>query len=233
MPSRALNLSTRALRGAQAPFLRPISPAIPVPMPIAIRATQTVRRALNTGSSSSSSLRLRQRQSAIPSQTQTRPISTTQTRYASNSGKSQADLIVEELQELYETTTDELEIATESTEAGTIYASSDRASARDALENLVAAYELYTSPHGKVETARAEGNEDVGARAQMGSGPSAQTNGGDGAIEGGEGGGPLVELAFDPRSVSEEAREEVKRRIGQRIREVRSAVERLEGMAHD
>ncbi|KAL2832099.1 hypothetical protein BDW59DRAFT_169504 [Aspergillus cavernicola] len=126
---------------------------------------------------------------------------------STTSGKSQADLIVEELQELYESTTDELEIATESTSDDTIYAASDRASARDALDSLVAAYELYTNTNTNISTS---------------------SNGGDGAIEGGEGRGPLVELAFDPVGIEAEVREEVRRRVGQRVREVKSAVEGLE-----
>jgi hypothetical protein len=36
---------------------------------------------------------------------------------------------------------------------------------------------------------------------------------------------------FDPESVTAEVREEVKKRVGQRIRELRSGVERLEDMA--
>ncbi|KAL4914167.1 hypothetical protein BDW62DRAFT_204886 [Aspergillus aurantiobrunneus] len=131
----------------------------------------------------------------------------------STSGKSQADLIVEELQELYETATDELEIATESTDSATIYAASDREAARDALNSLVIAYELYTNSEPQSEA------EQTGERGQGGS-------------EEGED-GIAVELSIDPADVSAEAREEVKKRIGQRIREAKSAVERLETRVHD
>lgn len=43
----------------------------------------------------------------------------------------------------------------------------------------------------------------------------------------------MVELSFDPEEVSGETREEVKKRVGQKVREVRSAVEGLEARAHD
>ncbi|KAE8353279.1 hypothetical protein BDV28DRAFT_148220 [Aspergillus coremiiformis] len=59
--------------------------------------------------------------------------------------KPQADQIVEELQELYETAQDEFEIATDSTNGATIYAASDRESARDALDQLVGVFALYTT----------------------------------------------------------------------------------------
>ncbi|KAL3485908.1 hypothetical protein BJX62DRAFT_242482 [Aspergillus germanicus] len=132
---------------------------------------------------------------------------------ASSTGKSQADLIVEELQELYETATDELEIATESTDSATIYAASDRESARDALNTLVAAFELYTT----------------------GAAPEAPAGGAQGEAEGEGDGDPgrLVELAIDPWDVPDSVREEVRKRVGQRVREVKSAVENLEGRAHD
>ncbi|KAL2872092.1 uncharacterized protein BJX67DRAFT_341484 [Aspergillus lucknowensis] len=132
-----------------------------------------------------------------------------------SSGKSQADLIVQELQELYETATDELEIATESTDSATIYAASDRESARDALNSLLVAFELYTSSESpKVE-------ED-----------SAGAGGGDGNAEE-EDNERLIGLMFDPADVPEDVREEVRRRVGQRVREVRSAVENLEARVHD
>ncbi|KAL4809653.1 hypothetical protein BDV18DRAFT_157402 [Aspergillus unguis] len=139
---------------------------------------------------------------------------------ATSSGKSQADLIVEELQELYETAADELDIATESTDSATIYAASDRESARDALNSLVIAYELYTSSE--------PGGAAAGAQQAEGQGESQSPP------EGSEGGGGgLVELSIDPADVEESVREEVKKRVGQRVREVRNAVELLERRAHD
>jgi hypothetical protein len=113
----------------------------------------------------------------------------------------------------YETATDELEIATESTDSGTIYAASDRESAREALNTLVAAFELYTT----------------------GAAPEAQAGGPQGEAEGERNGEPgrLVELAIDPADVPDSVREEVRKRVGQRVREVKSAVENLEGRAHD
>ncbi len=152
---------------------------------------------------------------------------------ASSSGKSQADLIVEELQELYEplkprtkppitesdinkeypiysyeTATDELEIATESTDSATIYAASDRESARDALNSLVVAYDIYTAsePPANVDPAKGESSEGEDA---------------------------FVELSIDPAEVPDAVKEEVKKRVGQRVREVKSAVEVLESRAHD
>ncbi|KAL4879514.1 hypothetical protein BJY04DRAFT_93620 [Aspergillus karnatakaensis] len=145
-------------------------------------------------------------------------------------GKSQADLIVEELQELYETTTDELEIATESTDNGTIYAASDRESARDALNTLVATYELYTNPDAQVNSDSDPDNSSSGLAGEN-QGGSENIQGGVGGVE--SEGGRLVELAFDPKDLDEGVREEIKRRVGQRVREVRSAVEGLEGRAHD
>ncbi|KAL3480265.1 hypothetical protein BJX99DRAFT_221028 [Aspergillus californicus] len=153
--------------------------------------------------------------SAVPSP------SPTQSRSSpTSSGKSQADAIVEELQELYEVATDEFEIAHESTTDGTIYAASDRESARDALNALISAFDLYTTPnpnHAVSETSPING----------------QTSGGDGAIEGAEGASPLVELAFDPSDIEQGVREEVKKRVGQRVRELKSAVEGMEAKAHD
>ena len=114
----------------------------------------------------------------------------------------------------YEEATDEFEIATESTDSSTIYAASDRESARDALNNLIVAYELYTSPSvaaGKKD----EQGQDQGQQQEQ------------------EDEGRLVKLEFDPAELSEEVREEVRKRVGQRVRELKSAVEALEGRAHD
>lgn len=114
----------------------------------------------------------------------------------------------------YETATDELEIATESTDSATIYAASDRESARDALNSLIVAFELYTSSEPKVEeenSAGGNGGEDTDTSSSE----------------------RLVELAFDPADIPAGVREEVRRRVGQRVREVRSAVENLEARVHD
>ncbi|CAG7950733.1 unnamed protein product [Penicillium salamii] len=120
-----------------------------------------------------------------------------------SSGKAEADLLVEELQELYEVAKDEFEIATESTDTSTIYAASDRESARDALNQLSAVYGLYTAREGEVQNE--VGEED-----------------GDGAI---------IETNYNPAEVPQGVKDEVRRRVGQRIRELRSAVEALEERA--
>ncbi|KAJ5684652.1 uncharacterized protein N7477_000997 [Penicillium maclennaniae] len=65
------------------------------------------------------------------------------------SGKATGDLLVEELQDLYEAATDEFEIATDSTDSATIYAASDRESARDALNQFIAVYHLYSAKPGE------------------------------------------------------------------------------------
>ncbi|KAJ5098962.1 hypothetical protein N7532_005963 [Penicillium argentinense] len=113
-----------------------------------------------------------------------------------------ADNLIEELQDLYEIAKDEFEIATDSTDSATIYAASDRESARDALNQLIAVYELYTT--GASET-----------------------------LKGSEKQGPVVETNFDAQAVNGDVRGEVKKRVGQRVRELRNAVEILEERAHD
>ncbi|GFN19147.1 uncharacterized protein AtWU_08950 [Aspergillus tubingensis] len=117
----------------------------------------------------------------------------------STSSKPPADQIIDELQELYEVAKDEFEIATESTDSATIYAASDRESARDALNELIAVYTVYTrdmsfvshSPQGQVD----------------------------------------VDTGLDPGSIGDEVREEVRRRVGTRVREIVGAVESLEERA--
>lgn len=98
-----------------------------------------------------------------------------------NSNKTPADIVIEEITELYATAQDEFEIAMEETEKSSVYAQADRDAAREEL--------------GKVQEAYRR------------------------AIEGGD-----AEVA-----------EEVKRRIGHRIRELEGGVERMEAMAveHD
>ncbi|PWY67331.1 hypothetical protein BO83DRAFT_439477 [Aspergillus eucalypticola CBS 122712] len=119
--------------------------------------------------------------------------------YSTSSSKPPADQIIDELQELYEVAKDEFEIATESTDSATIYAASDRESARDALNELIAVYTVYTrdmsfvshSPQGQVD----------------------------------------VDTGLDPGAVGDEVREEVRRRVGTRVREIVGAVESLEERA--
>jgi hypothetical protein len=129
-----------------------------------------------------------------------------------STGKAEADLLIEELQELYEIAKDEFEIATESTDTGTIYAASDRESARDALNQLSAVYHLYTARPGEVENEK-----------DNGSGAGAGEEDGDGAI---------IETNYNPAEVPRGVKDEVRRRVGQRIRELKNAVELLEERAH-
>ncbi|GLI73394.1 hypothetical protein PoHVEF18_001611 [Penicillium ochrochloron] len=123
-----------------------------------------------------------------------------------------ADLLIEEIQDLYEIAKDEFEIATDSTDGATIYAASDRESARDALNQLCAVYHLYTARPGE--------DVDSGVRVVGNEG------------ENGSGEDPVVETNFNPEDVGKEVRDEVRRRVGQRIRELRNAVEVLEERAH-
>lgn len=126
-----------------------------------------------------------------------------------------ADNLIEEIQDLYEIATDEFEIATDSTDGSTIYAASDRESARDALNQLVTVYELYTG--SKVASTHADSETQ----------PRSQ-EGGDGNGEAG-----VIETNFDPSVVGEDVKGEVRKRVGQRIRELKNAVEILEERAHD
>ncbi|KAE8372913.1 hypothetical protein BDV26DRAFT_273120 [Aspergillus bertholletiae] len=127
-----------------------------------------------------------------------------------SSGKSQADLMVEELQELYETAKDEFEIATDSTNGTTIYAASDRESARDALDQLSAVFALYTT--------------EIAAQGEP---PQPQQPQSD------DSGSQLVSTYFDPAAIEPEVRQEVKRRVGHRVRELENAVAALEERAKD
>ncbi|KAJ5489348.1 hypothetical protein N7539_004238 [Penicillium diatomitis] len=135
--------------------------------------------------------------------------------FSSNTpAKPTADLLIEELQDLYETAKDEFEIATESTDGSTIYAPSDRESARDALNQLCAVYHLYTARPGE--------DVDSGVR-----NTGSELEGDAGSI-----GDAVVETNFNPEDVSSEVRDEVRKRVGQRVRELRNAVELLEERAH-
>ncbi|KGO47579.1 hypothetical protein PEXP_014660 [Penicillium expansum] len=126
-----------------------------------------------------------------------------------STGKAEADLLVEELQELYEVAKDEFEIATESTDSSTIYAASDRESARDALNQLSAVYGLYTARPGEVENETDESPSEVEE-----SGESA-----------------IVETQYNPTEIPQGVKDEVRRRVGHRIRELKNAIEALEERA--
>ena len=144
--------------------------------------------------------------------------------YSTSSNAPTADAIIEELQDLYEIAKDEFEIATESTDGGTIYAASDRDSARDALNDFCATYFLYTHKPGE---------EDTGIVLRSGeklSGSKLLTGG---VIlgESEDGNGRAVDTSFEPSSVETAVRNEVRKRIGQRVRELRNAVELLEDRA--
>lgn len=71
---------------------------------------------------------------------------------------------------------------------------------------------------------RAEGQEQDGEQEQQQSAAAEEGN------EDGEG-GQIVETNFDPKAVEQEVREEVKKRVAQRVRELRNAVELLEERA--
>lgn len=140
----------------------------------------------------------------------------------------------------YENAKDELEIATDSTSGATIYAASDRESARELLDQLTYVYKVYTEmtrapAAGTPETTQEEtvspnasqanaDRLDAGAAVDAGN-PMMQSESlsGDSLVG--------VTPNYDPEYISVEVKEEVKRRVGQRIRELQSAVERLEQMA--
>ncbi|CAI7574934.1 unnamed protein product [Penicillium discolor] len=141
--------------------------------------------------------------------TSRRPTARTYADRKGSTGKAEADLLVEELQELYEVAKDEFEIATESTDSSTIYAASDRESARDALNQLSTVYALYTARPGEVE------NEMDGSSSEV--------------EESGE--SAIVETQYNPAEVPQGVKDEVRRRVGHRIRELKNAVEALEERA--
>lgn len=174
---------------------------------------------------------------------------------AAASGKREADLLVEELEELYLTAKDEFEIATDSTDSSTIYAASDRESARDALNQLISIYTLYTSPELSSPTFNEEQQEqakpirhgedrgfvedqsrlhvhgqgavhDASAKGQQGQ----KYQEADPDEESAELAGRYVDVEtnFDPTKIPVEVRAEVRRRVEQRVRELEAAVEALE-----
>ncbi|OAX79509.1 hypothetical protein ACJ72_06171 [Emergomyces africanus] len=140
--------------------------------------------------------------------------------------RPKADDYIQELQDLMR----HLEIAAESTAAATIYAVSDRISLREAFDDLERAYAAYTGtkpqpshlerppPSSSPERQDWEASSDVGG---------AMETEGEEANQGGEGEG-RSSMAFNPEEVPDVVREEIKRRVGQRIRELRHAVEQLE-----
>lgn len=137
------------------------------------------------------------------------------TTNANTTSTPTADDLITEIQDLYEVAKDEFEIATDSTDGSTIYAASDRESARDALNQLCAVYHLYTAKPGSTE-------------AELKSGGGGDAGGVEAAAEAD---GPAVDTTFDPASVGVGVRDEVRRRVGQRVRELRNAVEVLEERA--
>lgn len=160
--------------------------------------------------------------------TQTRSIAQPPTvRSYATTQRPTADAIIEEIQDLYEVAKDEFEIATDSTDSATIYAASDRESARDALNELCAVYYLYT-----VDAANTSQSTGVLLPGRGESGWPGEIPG-DEIVAGQSLGerGPVIEPGFEPAEVAGEVREEVRRRIGQRIRELRNAVEMLEERA--
>lgn len=151
--------------------------------------------------------------------------------------------------ERYDNAKDELEIATDSTKSATIYAASDRESARELLDQLLYVYNVYTdmtrSPASTSSEPPPQENEaaltpnaqqanadrlDAGAKAA-----AAAAVGANPILDANEGlsGNSYVGIApnYDPEYISVDAKEEVKKRVGQRVRELKSAVERLEEMA--
>ncbi|KAJ5113625.1 hypothetical protein N7456_002159 [Penicillium angulare] len=134
-----------------------------------------------------------------------------------------ADALIEEIQDLYEIAKDEFEIATESTDGGTIYAASDRDAARDALNDLAATYFLYSYREGEEDTGVVlrSGEKMTGSRLLSGEGVVL----GEG-VEGAE----EFKAGYEGE-IGDEIKAEVRKRVGQRIRELRNAVELLEERA--
>ncbi|RJE22776.1 hypothetical protein PHISCL_04879 [Aspergillus sclerotialis] len=208
MASRATSLLHPVLRSSTRPSIVSLRTT---------NATQSTTRLLSLGA------RIRPSVPALsptlPKTAAITPTIRTPARTYSNgksSGKSEGDLLVEELQELYEIATDEFEIATDSTNNATIYASSDRESARDALNQLQITYELYTTDVSSPEFQELQKKHADQADKQANvEGEASQ----------------VINTNFNPAEVSDEARAEVRKRVGQRVRELRNAVENLEERA--
>ncbi|KAJ5211254.1 hypothetical protein N7472_001393 [Penicillium cf. griseofulvum] len=118
-----------------------------------------------------------------------------------------ADNLIEELQDLYGIAKDLFETASDSTEKESINAEADRESLRDALDQLVTVYEVYTT-----------GEKGAGI------------SGGDGASKEGEP-GLVFRTNFDPGSISDTVMGDVRKRFGQKVVDLRNAVEALEDKA--
>lgn len=188
--ARALHLRLRSLQPARLSSSSSSSFAALGARPLHVSSTLPKRNTLSTPSFIEPTLNLQKRAYS----------------FLHPPGKATGDLLVEELQDLYEVATDEFEIATDSTDSATIYAASDRESARDAFNQFVAVYHLYSAKPG-------EKMDGVGAGGSLTEGS------------------PIVETNFDPTAVSDELRDEVRRRVGHRVRELRSAVVNLEERA--
>ncbi|KAK2799933.1 hypothetical protein FQN50_008326 [Emmonsiellopsis sp. PD_5] len=174
-------------------------------------------------------------------------------RYASSGEQLTADDYIQELQDLYEIAKDELEIAADSTASNTIYAVSDRITLREAFDDLDHAYALYTGtkPHPvtiaqlqqlpqQASSGGGIGTEDPNAAESWGLGMNNKEEEGGGGVEGeserydeGAMGEGKRSVSFDPEMVPGAVREEIKRRVGQRVRELRGAVEALEESARE
>lgn len=113
----------------------------------------------------------------------------------------------------YEIAKGEFEIATESTEGSTIYAASDREIAKEALEQLIWVYSLYSGASIEELISSPKGIENQGQSED-------QTR-------------PNIEYAFEPESITPQVKEEVKTRVGQRVRELVRAVKSLEEKARN
>ncbi|KAL1958546.1 hypothetical protein VTO42DRAFT_4143 [Malbranchea cinnamomea] len=165
--------------------------------------------------------------------------STTTTSASRPSAELTADDYIQELQDLYDIAKDELEIATESTQASTIYAASDRITLREAFDDLERAYAAYTgtAPAGLSTASKATraGKPSTGATAEADAGSAgvrlnAETE--ESAAQTGTDEERRL-TNFDPRNIAPEIREEIKRRVGQRVREMRNAVQALEESARE
>lgn len=204
MASLPLRSCTRSL------YTRTLQPALRVSVAPARSLhsfTNTLNHALRNRTTRGAPAPQNIRALPLNTQTQSNP-------YTTSTRTPTADDLITEIQDLYEVAKDEFEIATDSTDSSTIYAASDRESARDALNQLCAVYHLYTAKPGSTPTSDAE----LG----VAGGENIEVN----AADAGE--GPVVETNFDPGSVADEVRGEVRRRVGQRVRELRNAVEVLE-----
>ena len=129
----------------------------------------------------------------------------------------------------YEAAKDEFEIATDSTESATIYAASDREAARDALDQFVGVFHLYTTAPKTLSPQATEGRsprQDQQQQEQENQIADLE----EATID--EHGSNLITTNYDPTTIPAEVREEVRRRVGQRVRELKRAVEDLEERAH-